>query len=278
MENLLLYAGALSDPTRLKLLRLLLERESAVHELVDVLATGQSRVSMHLARLRSAGLVRERRDGRQVYYSTDAAALSALDRELQQFLGTPLGELPALRAEWQRWQRRFAPAAAGSGPEPAGAIPIRFRPEPAGAGRHTGRPLLLFLCTANSFRSQIAEAWARHLSGGSLPVQSAGLEPARLNPLAVRLMAEVGVEMAGQHAKPITPALLAAAGVVVTVCGTAPGWFPDLPPGVRREHWPFPDPTRDAARAAVALAEGRRVRDGIRRRVEALLRSLDQAS
>ena len=278
MERLLLRARALSDPTRLKLLRLLLERESAVHELVDVLATGQSRVSMHLAKLKAAGLVQERREGREMYYAADSAAVMGLDQELLRFFTTAVDSLPELRSEWRRWQH-LTPAAGG---DSRGGLPVTFRPAPAAPsherGRHGEIPRVLFLCTANSFRSQLAEAWARHLGAGRLEAQSAGLEPARINRLTEVLLREVGVDMAGQYAKPITPALLAEADVVVTVCGTALGWFPEVRRDIRREHWPFPDPTLDATSEAAAVVEGRRVRDGIRRRVESLLTALTPAS
>jgi arsenate reductase len=277
VNDLLARSKALGDPTRLKLLRLLMERECAVHELVDVLATGQSRVSQHLARLKRAGLVQERRAGRQTYYAANAEALLGLDQLLMTFLYTPMDQLPEMRKEWPRWCQLPAYA---EGAYESGAVPIEFAPKVAArsGAAWPGVHRILFLCTANSFRSQIAEAWARTLGGPYAEVQSAGLEPSRINPVAVEIMREVGVELTGQYSKAVTPQILAEADVIVTLCGTAMGWFPlSNRSGVIRQHWPFSDPTLTAAGEA-AWQESRLVRDGIRRRVEALLASLHQAS
>lgn len=290
MEQLVARAKALADPTRLKLLRILVERECSVHELVDVLATGQSRVSQHLARLKAAGLVRERRSGREVFYSARADVLFGLDQDLSAFFHTPIERLPDMRGEWRRWcaagPSQPAPTGqtGGAGARGGDALPLVFKPEPAvAAGRPTGgagqrRPRLLFLCTANSFRSQIAEAWARVLGGRRVEVQSAGLEPARIHPLAEAVMREVGIDLEGQYAKAVTPEMLDQADVVVTLCGPALAWFPATRREVRREHWPLPDPTALGGPEDTVLREGRRVRDQIRRRVEALLDSLGRAS
>lgn len=285
MDDLLARAKALADPTRLKLLRLLMERECAVHELVDVLATGQSRVSQHLAKLKQAGLVRERRDGRQNYYSAHAQALLGLDQLLVSFLYTPVDQLPEMRKEWPRWRTLPAPeddfTLEMSGEEQG--LPVLFSPRVAhevasGGGAKGHSPRILFLCTANSFRSQIAEAWTRTLGGQLVDVQSAGLEPSRINPVAVNVMREVGVDLAGQYSKAVTPEMLAEADVIVTLCGTAMGWFPlSNRPAVQRQHWPFLDPTL-AATGDVVQHESRQVRDGIRRRVEGLLAALNRAS
>ena len=132
------------------------------------------------------------------------------------------------------------------------------------------RPLLYFLCTGNACRSQMAEGFARAALGGAVTVASAGIAPAGLHPLAVAVMAEVGVDISAQASKPIDPALLGRAALVVTLCGDARERCPVTPPGVRRLHWDLPDPARAPGDDPARLSAFRAVRDEIRRRVEAL--------
>lgn len=135
----------------------------------------------------------------------------------------------------------------------------------------TARKTLLFLCTGNSCRSQMAEGYARALGDGALEVLSAGLEAHGLNPRAVAVMAEDGVDISGQESTPLTDEMLRRADVVITVCGHADARCPLLPPDVAKRHWPLPDPAQARGGEAEILAEFRRVRDAIRRRVRDLL-------
>ncbi len=130
---------------------------------------------------------------------------------------------------------------------------------------------ILFVCTGNSARSQMAEGFARAMGGGDWEVRSAGTAPAGLNPLAVRVMAEAGVDISGQTSKALDPRLLALADVVVTLCGDAAESCPVAPPGVRRIHWPLPNPARTGGPEEDVLSVFRDVRDEIRGLVEALL-------
>ncbi len=141
---------------------------------------------------------------------------------------------------------------------------------------------LLFLCTGNSCRSQMAEGWARSLKADSIEAYSAGIETHGLNPYAVRAMAEAGVDISGQESQ--TVADIAAAGgpaqfdVVVTVCGHADEHCPNFTAATQKVHRPFDDPPRLAA--AIADEERkmepyRRVRDEIRQFVAALPGNLD---
>lgn len=95
---------AISDPTRLKLVKLLQMRSMCVCELADALAIAQPTVSQHLRRLKAVGLVRERREGQMVCYSLVAPGLGQLRRALADVLDTPANEIPALAAEWRRSQ------------------------------------------------------------------------------------------------------------------------------------------------------------------------------
>ena len=134
---------------------------------------------------------------------------------------------------------------------------------------------ILFLCTGNSCRSQIAEGWARHLGGSSFEVQSAGIESHGKNSRAVLVMKEAGVDISGQESTRLTHDMLAAADYLVTVCGHADENCPVLPAGVRKEHWPLDDPASASGTEAEIMAVFRIIRGDIRQRVADLIERLD---
>jgi arsenate reductase len=132
---------------------------------------------------------------------------------------------------------------------------------------------VLFLCTHNSARSQMAEGLLRHLGGGRFEVHSAGTEATRVRPLAVRAMAELGIDISGHESKTLDRYLNQPWDDVVTVCDDANEACPFFPGGKRRRHWSFPDPSRAGGSEDEQLAAYRRVRDAIRARiVDELLR------
>ena len=138
---------------------------------------------------------------------------------------------------------------------------------------------ILFLCTGNSCRSQMAEGWARHLKAGSIEPYSAGIAAHGLSPDAVRVMAEAGVDISSQRSKVVGELLDLEFDYVVTVCGHANENCPLLPGKAKVIHVGFDDPPRLAAEAKTEeerLAPYRRVRDEIRAFVEALPDSLDR--
>lgn len=133
---------------------------------------------------------------------------------------------------------------------------------------------ILFLCTGNSCRSQMAEGWARALKSDAIEPYSAGIETHGLNPRAVSVMAEAGVDISGQSSKKVEDLRGMEFDVVVTVCGhaneTCPAW---LGRKARVVHVGFDDPPRLAKAAKTeeeALGHYRRVRDEIRRFIESL--------
>ena len=137
------------------------------------------------------------------------------------------------------------------------------------------RPRILFLCTGNSCRSQMAEGWAKALRGGVIEAHSAGTKPHGLNPLAIRAMAEVGIDITG-HASKRPEEIGVGFDVVVTVCDSAHESCPVMP-GAKVVHRGFDDPPRLAAGAASddeAMPHYRRVRDEIRAFIETLPASL----
>ncbi len=135
---------------------------------------------------------------------------------------------------------------------------------------------LLFLCTGNACRSQMAEGWARALGGNRLTVASAGIEAHGQNPRAIAVMREAGLDISGQESTRVTDEMLRRADLVVTVCGHADEHCPVLPPGTRKEHWPLADPARAGGSEDEIMAVFRASRDEIRARVEDLLQRLEQ--
>jgi arsenate reductase len=132
---------------------------------------------------------------------------------------------------------------------------------------------ILFLCTHNSCRSQMAEGWAHHLLGDRFESYSAGIDPTRVDPRAVRVMAEAGVDISSRQAKHICEIQDIDFDYVVTVCDQAREQCPYFPARVAVFHAGFEDPPALAGRAKdeqEALAIYRRVRDEIRRFVEEL--------
>ncbi len=136
---------------------------------------------------------------------------------------------------------------------------------------------VLFVCTGNSARSQMAEGFARHFGQGRVEAHSAGIEPSRLNPFAVTVMREKGIDISGQHSKAFDWDLARQMDVVVTVCGHANESCPVLPAEVRRLHWPLEDPASAEGSPEAILATFRDVRDQIEVRVRELVRDLSTA-
>jgi arsenate reductase (thioredoxin) len=133
---------------------------------------------------------------------------------------------------------------------------------------------VLFLCTGNSCRSQMAEGWVRHLGGERLEAQSAGIESHGKNPRAIEVMREAGVDISAQESAILTDRMMALADCVVTVCGHADENCPVLPAGVRKEHWPLRDPAKVTGSDDQIMAAFRQSRDDIRGRVDDLIERL----
>ena len=203
------FLALAGHPVRWRLLRELAESDRRVRELTARLGEPQSLVSYHLCLLRAARLVSARpssADRRDSYYSADL---------------TRCGELLG---------------AAGAALHPA-LRPLPGRP--AAPGEFSGR--VLFLCTGNSARSQMAEGWLQYLPDGRVPAFSAGSQPTRLHPNAVRVMKAHGVDLAGRRAKHFDEFLDQRFECVVTVCDRVREVCPEFP-GARTIHWSIPDP------------------------------------
>lgn len=148
---------------------------------------------------------------------------------------------------------------------------VRHQPAP------DNRPRVLFICIHNSARSQMAEAWLKRLYGDRFEAESAGLEPGALNPLAVEVMREVGIDIAGNRTQAVfelfkTGRLYAHA---ITVCDEAAAERCPIFAGItKRDHWSFPDPSAFTGSDEERLAQTRNVRDAIRARIETWVRGM----
>jgi arsenate reductase (thioredoxin) len=130
---------------------------------------------------------------------------------------------------------------------------------------------VLFLCTHNSARSQMAEGFLRHLAGDRFEVESAGTEETQVTPLAVRVMDEVGVDLSGHRSKTLDRFLDQPWDQVITVCDHANERCPVFPWGAARLHWSFEDPSRATGTEEERLAIFRRIRDEIGTRIRGWL-------
>lgn len=126
---------------------------------------------------------------------------------------------------------------------------------------------IMFLCTGNSCRSQMAEGFARHLGKGILEPYSAGLMAAGINPRAAAVMKESGIDISGQKSKEIDPELLMTMDIIITLCGNAEESCPATPAGIKRLHWPIDDPVGTIGSEDYIMSEFRRAREEIRAKI-----------
>ena len=127
---------------------------------------------------------------------------------------------------------------------------------------------ILFICTHNSARSQMAEGLLRHLGGDQFEVFSAGTEATTVRPLAIKAMAELGIDISQHQSKTLDRYLHEPFDRVITVCDTAAEACPIFPGAVQRRHWSFEDPSKATGSEVEQLAVYRRVRNQIRTRIE----------
>lgn len=212
-------------------------------ELVDLVGKPQNLVSYHLAELRRAGIVKGRRssaDGRDVYYRADLVRCRDL-----------LGEVGA----------SLHPGLSLGGPRDAG-------------NRRTSRPRVLFLCTGNSARSQIAEALVQHRSGGTVQARSAGSRPKPLHPNAVRVLAERGIDIAGRPTTSLSRFVRSRFDRVVTLCDKVREVCPEFRGDPDVAHWSIADPAASGDTDAATYPAFVQVADEIEDRVALLLADL----
>ena len=132
----------------------------------------------------------------------------------------------------------------------------------------SSKPKVLFLCTGNSARSQMAEGYLRHVAGDLFEPLSAGIEPKGLNPLAVEAMSEIGVDISHQKSKDVVSFLGQYIPYIVTVCDNARERCPIFPRSYKFLHWSFDDPAAAQGSREEKLAVFRRVRDEIAMKID----------
>ncbi len=138
------------------------------------------------------------------------------------------------------------------------------------------KPRVLFLCTGNSARSQMSEALLRKLGGDRFEVHSAGLEPAVIHPMTIKVLEEIGIDTRGQNAKPLTDYLAKVHfSYLITVCSKAEERCPMFPGLGQRLHWPFEDPAAFEGSEEEKLDFFRSIRDQIQTRIQQWLSELD---
>lgn len=133
---------------------------------------------------------------------------------------------------------------------------------------------IMFLCTGNSCRSQMADGLAQKLGGDRFEIYSAGLEAHGLNPRAVKVMGEIGIDISGNTSDVIDSELLNTMDYAITLCGDADERCPLTPPTVTKYHWPFPDPAKATGTEAEILEQFRSVRDAIADRLAEFIRGI----
>lgn len=207
------FLKLLAHNLRWQLLEILAGGDHRVQELVDRLERPQNLISYHLRQLRDGGLVHERRsshDARDVYYSLDLERLHTLY------------------------------GASGEALHPALCHPsIAVRGDNGGG---VSRLRVLFLCTHNSARSQMAEGILRHLGSDRVAAFSAGSEPGDVHPLAVRALAQMSIDISGQQAKHMDQFAGQSFDYIITVCDRVREACPDFPHDPHKIHWSFEDP------------------------------------
>ncbi len=211
------FLKLLAHDVRWRIVSALARSDRRGSELAALLQRPQNLVSYHLKLLHRHALVAERRsaaDGRDVYFSLRLDALRQLFFASGEALHPGLGQ-----------------------PEQA---PLPDLPASGG-----NRPRVLFLCTHNSARSQMAEALLRHLSQGNIEAFSAGSEPGEIHPLARQVMRARGIPMDGQRSKHLTEYLGQPFDYIVTVCDLARETCPVFPGDPEQIHWSFADPSAE---------------------------------
>src|SRR3954454_16789064 len=137
---------------------------------------------------------------------------------------------------------------------------------------------VLFVCTHNSARSQMAEGLLRHLAGDRFDVFSAGTEATRVRAEAIQVMAEIGIDISGQQSKTLHGYLADKWDHVITVCDDANESCPVFPGTAERSHWSFPDPSKETGNDEQRLQVYRDVRDQVVRRIRTFVTATEQSA
>ena len=132
---------------------------------------------------------------------------------------------------------------------------------------------IIFICTGNACRSQIAEGITRHLAGGKFDIFSAGSYPTQVHPMSIKVMKEIGVDIASQTSDPISKFLSENIDIVITVCDNADKACPSFRSNAERVHWSIKDPFKGWTSDSDDLVNFRKTRDDLAKRIKNLLKS-----
>ncbi len=242
------FLALASHPIRWRLLVELGRSDLHVEDLTRLVGQPQNLVSYHLGQLRNGGLVsskRSSRDARTTYYRAELGqyqeALGATARALHPALGRVSVESPSTT------KKR--------------------------SSKRQPRPRVLFLCTGNSARSQVAEALLRHVAGDRVTAYSAGSDPKPIHPLALTVLAEIGIDIAEQRPQNLSMFIETEFAVVVTLCDKVRERCPEFPGDGERIHWSLDDPS--AGTESDGLERFQRMRDELHNRVTHLVSMID---
>jgi protein-tyrosine-phosphatase/DNA-binding transcriptional ArsR family regulator len=241
------FLRLVADPLRWQLLTELAVSDRRVNELTRLVGKPQNLVSYHLSELRNAGLVGGRRssaDGRDTYYRVELMRCRDL------LAGTGRALHPGIRLQ---------PASPGR----------------VGIPRVSGKPLVLFLCTGNSARSQMAEALLATRSHHSVRARSAGSHPKKLHPNAVRVMAERGVDIFGRPTKHLSVFARTHFDQVITLCDKVREICPEFPGHPPAVHWSMADPAAEGDTDAKSYQAFSRTADELEGRIGLLIAQLN---
>jgi len=243
-----LFLQLVGHPLRWRLLQELVSSDRRVRELTELVNERQSLVSYHLGQLRDGELVRTRRsaaDGRDTYYAID---LTVCGDQLR---------------------------AAGGSLHPG--LRLVVAPRAVARSRRRRRRRVLFLCTGNSARSQIAEALIEPMSHGTIDAASAGSNPKPLHPNAVRVMAKRGIDISANRTKHLDEFAGQRFDTVITLCDKVREVCPEFPSHPRQAHWSIPDPALEGpTRRSYPAFE--RTANELETRIGFLLDVLDQST
>jgi len=275
MDQITSLIKALADRNRIRVVFALREAGSLCScQLSEFLGVSAPTVSRHLAILRRAGLISSRKDGRWVHFRLAEEAPSfRKGRPVISWLDEEALHSPAVQEDLSRLREILTITREEICRRQRGELCCPKNEESTGLREQVmpPKPRILFLCTGNSCRSQMAEGWLRHLHGQHYDACSAGIEMHGLNPKAVQVMAEAGVDISGHSAKLVDGFRGEHFAAVITVCDHAEENCPFFPGADRMLHAGFSDPPRLAEELAEHGADieeqldcYRRVRDEIR--------------
>lgn len=271
MRPYLARLKAVSDETRMRLLRILLEAETALclSELVDIVRRPQYAVSRAMAALTRAELVTEERRGKLVFFALHEDPFNS--RLFDAIRTVPADDDPyTIDSDRLRWRLDLREDGRCVVTYTAGYNPPAYARN-AEVVMTQEKPSVLFVCVHNSARSQIAEEYLRRFAGDLFEVESAGLTPGELNPYVVELLREEGIDISQKQTQSVVELYKRGRtyAYVITVCSReAEENCPVFPGPVRRLSWPFPDPAKFEGTRAEILDKTRQVRDVIREEVK----------